>query len=310
MIDKLEEKLGKGRVRENVNLFVYVTLRTKVKARYFFEARTRDDLIKAKKLEKELGVHVYFVGGGSNVVFLKDFEGLLVKNFYMKKELIKEDKNSVELLVSSGYPITKLVTETKDAGYEGLEYQLGLPGTVGGAIYMNSKWTRPLSYFGDTLVFATVVDADGNVKKVERESFQFAYDTSILQKTKEIVLEAAFRLKKTDPEIVKKRSQESLEYRKATQPFGVSSSGCFFQNISEGEQERLQLFTTSAGYLIDQAGLKGTQVGNFIVSDKHANFILNKGDGQPEDLVKLLQIIQDTVKKKFELELKREVILV
>ncbi len=142
-------------------------------------------------------IPLILLGGGSNLAPLKDkISGLVVRNSYIKKQILSQDKNFVNLLVSSGYPVSKLVAETMEAGWEGFEYHKGLPGTVGGAIYMNSKWTRPLSYFGDNLLYAYLLNPDGSIKKVNKDYFEFAYDFSILQKTGEIVLETVFRLKK------------------------------------------------------------------------------------------------------------------
>ncbi len=288
-------------LRSNVDLFSHTTLRMKSTAQYFFEARSREDLIAARKYSLEKKIPFLILGGGSNVAILKkNLQGLIVKNLYMKKETLKEDENFVELLVSSGYPVSKLVNETVEAGYEGVEYHQGLPGSVGGAIYMNSKWTKPECYFGDDLISAYLLTARGEIKKVDRDYFKFAYDYSVLQETSEILLEAIFRFKKTSPEILKKRATEALAYRKETQPLGVATSGCFFRNV-DGE---------SAGKLIDKAGLKGAKVGNFIVSPIHANFIINQGEGQPEDLKKLLQIIKNKVREKFGVSLKEEVVLV
>jgi len=148
------------------------------------------------------------------------------------------------------------------------------------------------------------------VKKVAKSYFKFAYDYSILQKTGEIVLEAVFRLKKIDPKILQDRAARSFKYRKKTQPFGVASSGCFFRNISDEEKNKRNLPTASAGYLIDKAGLKGFTVGGFYVSPIHANFIINKGNGKNEDLIKLLGIIKKGVKEKFGVELEEEVIII
>jgi UDP-N-acetylmuramate dehydrogenase len=117
-----------------------------------------------------------------------------------------------------------------------------------------------------------------------------------------------FKLKKEKRELVKKRAQEALAYRKKTQPFGVFSSGCFFQNISEKEKLEKKLPTTSSGYLIDKAGLKNFSIGDFYISPIHANFIINKGNGKKEDLKKLLETVKKKVKEKFGIELKEEVI--
>lgn len=308
---KLEDILGKGRIEENKNLSPYLTLHNNAVAQLYFEAESRDDLINISKLKAQNLTPVLIIGGGSNIVFTKGkIEGLIVKNAYRKKEILKDAGDYVDFLVSSGYIVTQLVSEIVKKGLGGLEYHLGLPGTVGGAIYMNSKWTKPVQYVGDSVMSAFLVDKKGEVKEVDKSYFNFAYDYSILQKTKESILEVVFRFKKESPELLKKRSQDALEYRKATQPFGVATCGCFFRNIKEETKNRLNLPTTSAGYLIDKAGLKNLEVGDFMVSDKHANFIINKGTGKTKDLIKLLSIIKETVKDKYGVELEEEVVIV
>jgi len=124
--------------------------------------------------------------------------------------------------------------------------------------------------------------------------------STILQNTKEILLEAVFLLKKADPQILKDRAEMAFEYRKKTQPMGEKTSGCFFRNV-DGK---------SAGQMIDQAGLKGFSVGDFFVSPIHANFIINSGSGQTKDLLKLIKIIKEKVKQKFGVKLEEEVIIV
>jgi len=300
-IDQLEQIVGKGRVEKNKNLFPYITLRTKTAAEYYFEAKTREDLVKAASVESQSGIPAFFLGGGSNLAIAKaTMKGLVVRNAYQKLEVIEEHNDSVKLLVSSGYPVSRLVHYTVGKGYEGFEYHKGLPGTVGGALYMNSKWTHPMNYISSRLLYACIVDTKGIERKEMKSYFQFAYDYSILHKTKEIVLEAVFHLKKISSELLAQRAKEAFEYRLKTQPFGVPTSGCFFRNPG----------STSAGYLIDKAGLKGYAVGDFFVSDKHANFILNKGNGKSEDLIKLLSIIKARVKEKYGVELEEEVIII
>ena len=297
---KLEKYLGEDRVKENFNLSPYLTLRTKTTAQYYFEAESRTDIIKAKKASLSLKLSFFILGGGSNLAIIrKELEGLVVRNKYIYKK-IEIKNNDIFLKISSGYPVTKLAKELATEGYEGLEYYFGLPGTIGGALYMNSKWTKPQMYVGDNLVSATLLDQTGKKKIVSKSYFDFAYDQSTLQKSKEIVLEAVFKLKKSDPQITKQHTDFALNYRKQTQPFGVFTSGCFFRNVN-GQ---------SAGQLIDQAGLKNLRVGKFHVSNKHANFIIHDGDGKPEDLKKLLNLIKNKVKEKFEVQLEEEVIVI
>lgn len=301
-LDTLEMKLGAGRVRHKVTLAPYTTFKIGGPAEYYFQALTEDDIIKAVKAAHELNLPLHMLGGVSNVVVGdKGLPGLSVRNIYSQKKVIEETKDEVWLQVSSGYNMTRLAHETAEDGYEGFEYHAGLPGTLGGALFMNSKWTAhpPIHYTGDDLIKALIVNHTGDVREEPHEYFQFAYDYSILQQTKEIVLWALFKLRKRDPKILISRTKEALEYRKKTQPFAVATSGCFFQNIN-GQ---------SAGKIIDELGLKGLQVGGARVSEIHANFIINDGSAKAEDVKKLVQEIKRIVKEKRDIDLKEEVII-
>lgn len=309
----LAETLGKDRVFADKNLFSYLTLRTSTVAEYFFEAHTKEDLILAIRTAKKQNIPFTMIGGGSNIAATKNtIPGLVIKNNYAKLELLTDEKEYVEILVSSGYSITLLVNKTIEHGWGGFEHHEGLPGTMGGAIYMNSKWTHPWSYVSDPLVCANLLDATGSLKKVNREYFCFAYDFSILQKTHEVFIDGVFKLEKKDPAILKQLSHETMLYRRQTQPFGEATCGCFFRNISKEDQERLHLPTTSSGYLIDQVGMKNKGVGAFVISPVHANFIINTGkmEGNTADLLQLVKEIKEKVKQKFDIELTEEVVVV
>lgn len=307
MEEQLKKQFGE-RIKKDFNVSPYFTLKMQTKAEFYIEALSVDDWKEIVRFSSINKLPLFILGGGSNIAVLRDIiPGLVVRNRYMKKEVIHETEEYTDLLLSSGYPMSLVVKETTDAGLSGFEYHLGLPGTLGGAIFMNSKWTKPVSYVGDSLVEGTIMDREGNVRREKREYFSFAYDYSRLQDTREIFLEGVFRLRKEDPDALKKRAQDSLAYRKETQPFGVATGGCFFQNISQEEKKLHNLPTTSAGYLIDHAGLKGHQEGAFVVSDKHANFVINTGQGKPEDLQKMLNLIKSTIKEKYGVDLKEEV---
>lgn len=316
METKLQEKLG-NRVQSSKDISAYFTMKTKTVAEYFFAAETREELIMAIKTAHELQLPLLMVGGGSNIAVLKDFiPGLVVRNMYQKKEVVKETNEYKDVLISGGYPVSRLSLETARDGVEGLEFHFGLPGTLGGGIAMNSKWVAAMNhegtfpkYMGDPLISAVVITQDGTLKEVEQSYFKFAYDYSILKDTGEIFLEGRFRLLKNDPILLERRAKEAMEYRKKTQVVGQPTCGCMFQNISEEMKLSHNLPTTSAGYLVDQCGLKNYKVGDFIVSDKHANFIINTGKGDPADLKKLVETIRGKVKEKFDIELEEEVIL-
>ncbi len=309
LLQKLQESLG-SKLKHIKDISPYFTLKTKTTAEYFYEAETREEWEKLIGLAQKLQIPLFVLGGGSNLAVVHDtIPGLVVRNIFRERKLISESEKTLDMEISSGYIVNSLVMETAKEGYSGFEFHLGLPGTVGGAIYMNSKWTitNPVSYFGDTLLNATLIDTNGDVKVVERPYFKFAYDYSYLQETGEFVLSATFRLTRSKPEKLLEHAKESLDYRKRTQPIGTATAGCFFKNISIEDRDRLQLKTTSAGYLIDSCGLKNKESGDFVVSDKHANFIINKGHGKASDLLALVQLIKQTVKNKYGLDLEEEV---
>lgn len=288
------------RIEKNKNLKFLTTLKTDAIAEFYTEVKTRNEIIEAIEHCHLNKLRLIFIGGGSNVAFLNDkIKGLVVKNCYQKFKVLKNNHQLLEIEVSSGYSTNQFVNKVIKLGGKGIEYHRGLPGTVGGAIYMNSKWTKPLSFFGDCLIKAYLLTADLTVKTVDKDYFQFAYDYSSLQNTNEILLEAVFQFGKDRLEDLEKRANEAFLYRKKTQPQGVFTAGCFFQNLNQ----------ISAGYLIDKAGLKGKRVGNFMISPVHANFIVNLGQGKAEDLKALIQLVKNTVKKKFGLSLKEEVVI-
>lgn len=309
MENQLKDVLGTERVREQVDLFPYLTMRLHTVAAFFFEAQSEEDLVLAYTTAKKLHLPFILLGGGSNAVFSSShIQGLVVRNAY-QTILAKDDGKYMDVTVGGGTQMSQFVERTISMGAGGFEYHKGLPGTVGGAVYMNSKWTKPLSYVGDSLISARIMDKEGVVRTVDRNYFKFAYDYSFLQETKEILISATFKLKKEDKNILRLRALESLEYRRSTQPTGIATCGCYFRNISEKDQNTHHLPTKSAGYLIDKCELKGYTVGSFSVSTVHANFIINNDAGlsKPEDLATMVATIKARVKQKFGIILKEEV---
>lgn len=306
----LEKILGE-KIKKDVDLSEYFTLKMSTVADYVCEPATPLEWKEIVEVLYEYDIPYLIIGGGSNIaMFQESFSGVVIRNRYIHRSIEHETDTSVDMKVSSGYPMGMLIKYTIEKGYSGFEYHLGLPGTLGGALFMNSKWTRPLSYVSDNLLGATILTKKGEVRTVPYEYFEFAYDYSTLQKTGEILLDGTFRLTKCDPRILKQRSQDALLYRKETQPFGVATGGCFFQNISKEDQERLNFPTASAGYLIDRAGLKGEKRGGFEVSDIHANFIVNSGGGTTKELQSLIHHVKKTIYDKFGVTLTEEVQIV
>ena len=300
MKEKLEAILGAGKIKHNMRLAPYSTFKTGGPAEYYFEAHEEEDILRAIKAAHALKLSIRILGGASNIVIDdRGIRGLVVRNMTATKKIVFEDNTHVVLHVSSGYSMTRLAKETAEAGLAGFEHHLGLPGTVGGALYMNSKWVDPdkTYYVGDNLVRAELVDLRGNMYVAPKAYFQFAYDYSILQKSGEHVVWIEFSLRKDDPTKLIEIGKTSLEYRKKTQPFGVATSGCFFKNVNG----------ISAGKMIDELGLKGYRIGGAYVSDIHANFILNDGTATTEDVEKLIAEIKKRVKERYHVDLVQEV---
>lgn len=320
-LELLETRLGRGRIKQNEPMARYTTLKIGGPAEYFFVVQTSDEVVKAVKAALEAKLPYFVLGGGSNIIVSdKGLKGLVIRNESRSIKIVKrlgsvkngETKFSQALVeADTGVLMNQLVRFTCDESLGGLERHLGLPGTVGGAIYMNSKWTKPPTYVGDVLMSAKVLDGQGNVKVVDQKYFDFAYDQSILQKTHETVLSAIFLLHAEDKKKLWETAQSSMEYRKATQPLGVATAGCTFRNIALSDALRLVTpnRTTSAGYLVDQVGLKNFQIGKAKFSDKHANFILNLGGATAQNVKDLIDEAKKRVKERFNVEIEPEIVL-
>ena len=298
ILNQLQEKLGKDRVQPNFVLAPFTTFKMGGPAEFYYEAKTLEELVLAVKTAHDLNLKLTLLGGISNVVVSDEgVQGLVVRNRYSEKEVSKEEGDFVYMKVSSGYSISALASQTAAQGLSGLEYHLGLPGSVGGAIYMNSKWTNPLCYVGDVVDSVFLINKQGETRMEKKDYFKFAYDYSILHETHEIVGYVIFKFTKDDAEILIARGHDAIEYRKKTQPYGIASSGCFFQNI-DGE---------SAGKLLDELGFKGFRVGDLEVSTIHANFIVNNGNGTVSDFKKIVESIKQKALQEKGLILQEEI---
>jgi len=319
--ESLQKKLD-NRVKEQESLARYTTFKIGGPADYFFEAKTTDEFVAAITVGRTLAIPMFILGGGTNILIGdRGIRGFVIKNSSgairikgMKGTVTggAARKGLVFVEVESGVIFNSLVRFTVEEGLAGLEMHLGLPGSVGGAIFMNSKWTHPAGYVGDAVYQAEIITAANKRVSVPKTYFQFGYDTSSIQKTKDIVLKVVFALRADTKERLWKVANDSIEYRRQTQPQGVFTAGCAFKNISEAEALSVPTpnHTTSAGFLIDHAGLKGEHVGDAYISDIHANFIINRGKATAADVVQLIERVRSKVKEKFGVVLMEEIIRV
>lgn len=318
ILKELQTSFGETRVRLDEPISAHTTFKIGGPAEYYIHVDKIDDLIKVVRLADKHGIPFFVIGGGSNVIIADNgIEGLVVKNNCRKFDISSmlgkiqnKQINVNQTLVSaeSGVIMNQLVRFTIEEGLEGLEYQLGLPGTVGGGVCMNSNFPLKGSYVGDCVYRARLITKQGEIKEVDQAYFRFAYDKSILQETGEVVLSVIFQLLPHDKKILWERATEALEHRSKSQPKGLSA-GCTFRNIAISDAMRIPTpdNVTSAGFLIDKAGLKGKRIGDAMISDLHANFIMNMGNAKAEDVQKLVNLIKTEVKKQFGVQLVMEV---
>ncbi|MBQ6153037.1 MAG: UDP-N-acetylmuramate dehydrogenase [Ruminococcus sp.] len=243
---------------------------------------------------KKSDVPYMILGKGSNLLVSDEgIEGAVVELSGDFKEISLEGYN---ITCGAGVTLSKLCTVALDHSLSGLEFAYGIPGSVGGAVYMNAG-----AYGGETKdVIKEVIflDKSGEVVTYSSEQSQFSYRHSVFKENNGIILFAKYRLVKDDPAAIKERMDDFMDRRRTKQPLEFPSAGSVFKR-PEG---------AFAGTLIEQCGLKGKTVGGAQVSKKHAGFIINVGDATCDDVMDLVKIIQDTVKAKTGYTLERELI--
>jgi UDP-N-acetylmuramate dehydrogenase len=280
----------RGKLLENEPLARYTTWRLGGPARYLVLPADADDVVKALDLARERGLPWVVLGLGSNVL-VKDggFPGVVIR---MGKGLDRFEMKGATAIVGAGLPTPILARRTAEAGFAGVERFYGIPGTVGGGIYMNAGCHG--AEFAEVVTEVTVMDAKGKVKQLSRKQISFKYRSSNIDG---IVIEAKLGLGEESPAKLKELQGKLLRWRKAGTPFDQPCVGSTFKNPGGAK---------SAGMLIGECGLKGLTVGGIEVSSLHANYFVNKGNGTANDALKLIEQVRKTVAKKTSVELELE----
>ena len=244
--------------------------------------QNEEELSEVLKVSGKLDIKPVILGAGTNVLAPDEgLPGLIV--------CLKDCMNGMELLEGGGIRVMSGVTMTRAAvfaanhGLTGMEFAHGIPGTVGGGVYMNAG-----AYGGEISQICrsvTVMDRNGKTRQLSREEMDFGYRHSILEESGEIVVSAVFGLAQDSPEAVKARMRQLQAKRSASQPLDLPSAGSAFKRPVGGY----------AAALIDQAGLKGYRVGNAAISGKHAGFAVNLGGATAHDVKELLTQVSDRV---------------
>ncbi|MBI5151138.1 MAG: UDP-N-acetylmuramate dehydrogenase [Candidatus Pacebacteria bacterium] len=272
-------------------------------AEVFVSVKNSNDLEKLSMWCIKQNVPLTILGGASNVLVPDEgLRGLVIKNVSTTIQ-VRHDKEFSVIIADSGVPTNLLVRRAINEELEGLEYFLGVPGSVGGAVYNNSHYMNQL--IGEHVTEVEIVEKKtGKKKSVVHSQIHFAYDYSLFHETHDVILRVHFTLKKGKKDELERRAKEATVKRATTQPLGIPSSGCMFKNgiFADGS-------IAHAGKLIDLAGLKGFRIGDAVVSDKHANFILNLGGATTHEILAVAKHVQDVVQQKYGVELDREVFL-
>src|SRR5207249_2700038 len=251
--------------------------------------------VKALDLAQSRGLPWFVLGLGSNLL-VKDtgYPGVVIR---CGKGLDRFEMKGATAIVGAGLPTPLLARRTAEAGFAGVERFIGVPGTVGGGVYMNAGCHG--AEFAEVVTEVTVMDAKGKVKQLPRKQISYKYRSSNLGIV--IVLEAKLALIEEPPAKLKELQGKLLRWRKAGTPFDQPCCGSVFKNPSGAK---------TAGMLIDECALKGTQVGGVQVSTLHANYFVNLGNGTATDVLKLIDQVKKTVAKKTGVELELEVKIV
>ncbi len=290
-IIKQLENLNCGKVLANCNLKDYTTYQMEGIIDAVIFPTSIEELKTLLQFLKVNHVKHKIIGNGSNLIFEKHYNGVLIKlEAFHHLEI-----NDTMITVGAGYSIMKLALKASRMGLSGLEFATGIPGTVGGAIFMNAgAYKSDMGYIVKTV---TVLTPELEIKELTNQEMEFHYRTSFLQKhSGYICLEAKIELIHGDQEEISELIKERKKRRLETQPLEYPSAGSVFRN-PEGD---------FAGRLIELIGYKGKKIGGAEVSKKHANFIINKDGATGEDIKQLIREIQEKVKKETGIELKAE----
>ena len=263
-------------------------------AEIFVQPKTACELSQALRCASQLGIRPAILGAGTNV--LAPDAGMAGMVICLKDCLDgMERMDQTHIRVMAGVTMTRAAVFAANAGLAGMEFAHGIPGTIGGGVFMNAG-----AYGGemkDIVESVEIMDFDGNVRRLTNDEMGFSYRHSRLEDSGEIVVSAVLRLTAGDTDAIRAKMKELQEKRSASQPLDMPSAGSAFKRPAQGY----------AAALIDQTGLKGYRVGGAAISTKHAGFAVNLGGATAEDVKRLLAQVSDLVFEKQGIRLEPEV---
>jgi UDP-N-acetylmuramate dehydrogenase len=288
------QSLNIGKVKENEPLAQHTTIKIGGPADLFIEPSSVENLKKVMEVIKKNGVHWRAIGRGSNLLVSdKGIEGAVIK---LGSGIDSLSIDGTKIVAAGGYSLVSLATLISKKGLTGLEFASGIPGSVGGAVYMNAGAHG--SDISKILTRAHILFDDGTIEWLSNEEMEFSYRTSILQKERPgIVVEAEFQLSDGDRTAIVSQMLKNKDYRKETQPWNFPCAGSIFRNP----------LPNYAGKLVEAAGLKGFSMGGAKISEMHGNFIVNAGNATAGDVLRLIEHVKETIYNLYEIKMETEV---
>ncbi len=264
----------------------------------FVKVTNEEELKEAIKYAKDKKLKITIIGNGSNLLVLdKGIRGLVIKIDIQKLEIERKEKYA-KITVGSGYKTMALGIKLMNEDLSGFEELSGIPGTIGGAIFMNAgAYGKEIK---DINISTKCMDYNGEIVELSNQEQEFEYRSSVFNKKDYIILETKLRLEYGKKEEIKKKMDEYLSSRKEKQPIEYPSAGSTFKR-QEG---------VITAKLIDECGLKGFQIGGAKVSEKHAGFVINSDNATAKDVIDLIKYIKEKVNEKYEIKIKEEIRIV
>ena len=304
-------------ILENEPMSVHTSFKVGGPARYFAKVSSIESLKNALSFAREKNLPHFILGNGTNLLVSdKGYDGVVISLAGDFSEIV--DLGNGKFKVGAATPLGRFARHTLKQGYAGIHKLAGIPGTLGGAAYMNAGAYG--QEIGQACTGVTVLDAVGNIRELSADECGFGYRRSIFNDGNngagddngKIILAATFQLQSASSQgltaaDLEAELAECMAKRKATQPLNMPNAGSTFKRLDKGAAETPTQI--APGYYIEHAGLKGYRIGSAEVSTLHANFIVNAGGATAQDIKSLSEYVQNKVSEKFRIELKREIIL-
>lgn len=284
-IKQIEEIISKDKIYINEPMSKYTSFKIGGPAEYLIKIQTAGELKKILKIAQQQNIPLTIIGNGSNLLVSDDgIKGIVLK---IEIDTFEINEESAHIKVGSGVKLGFISQKCLKQEIAGFEFASGIPGTIGGAIRMNAGAHG--KEMKDVVTSITYMDRNGEIHKIQNEEAKFAYRHSMFADKDYIILEVKMELEKGKKEEIQSKMAEYATYRKEKQPIEYPSAGSTFKRGVD--------FITAK--LIDDCGLKGYQIGGAQISEKHAGFIINKGNATAEDVIKLMEYTKDQIYNKF-----------